>query len=206
MTPIYDVCAFENPKRTERSLNLKKFFATFIILVLGVAVFASCGGGSNDEGTKPADEGQNIEQTENQTGSQNNEQTPAATFANYAETDSLKIGIAEGWEGKAEKESGVISVRKGDGRAMTVVNFKTGDLVKIEDVVNQTKESLASMGAVEEAKATYAGIDYTTLTYSIAGSKVASLIGLKNGQIITIALNGDIDAEVEGMLNSIEVK
>ena len=185
---------------------MKKFFATFIILVLGVAVFASCGGGSNDEGTKPADEGQNIEQTENQTGSQNNEQTPAATFANYAETDSLKIGVAEGWEGKPDKENGMISLTKGDGRGITIISIKTGDLVKLEDVVKQTKESIASMGTVEEATASYAGIDYTTLTYDISGTKVTSFIGQKNGQIITIAFNGDVDAEVEGMLNSVETK
>ena len=90
---------------------MKKFFATFIILVLGVAVFASCGGGSNDEGTKPADEGQNIEQTENQTGSQNNEQTPAATFANYARPiHSRSVLLKAGRQ--ARQENGMISLTR----------------------------------------------------------------------------------------------
>lgn len=197
---------------------MKKFFATFIILVLGVAVFASCGGGSNDEGTKPADEGQNIEQTENQTGNQNNEQTPAATFANYAETKLLKIGIAEGWknntpEAPKDQQNGdidIISLMSDDGKAITVTSVKTGEIpVKIEDFVEQMKKNLVESKAtsIEEGKASYAGIDYTTLTFSVENNKAISLFGIKGNQVINISLNGtDIDAEIEGMLNSVETK
>ncbi|MBP6927224.1 MAG: hypothetical protein KBC08_02870 [Caldisericia bacterium] len=193
---------------------MKKFFATFIILVLGVAVFASCGGGSNDEGTKPADEGQNIEQTENQ----NTEQTPAATFANYAETDLLKIGIAEGWKNNTPEtpkdqqnsDIDIISLMSDDGKAIAVTSVKTGEIpVKIEDFVEQMKKNLVESKAtsIEEGKASYAGIDYTTLTFSVENNKAISLFGIKGNQVINISLNGtDIDAEIEGMLNSIETK
>ena len=195
---------------------MKKFFATFIILVLGVAVFASCGGGSNDEGTKPADEGQNIEQTENQTGNQNNEQTPAATFANYAETKMLKIGLAEGWKNNTpeipnDQQNGdidMLSITNDDGKQIALTSVKIGEIpYKVEDFVEQTKQSLTKDGiSFEEATASYAGIDYKTLAYKYEEIKVLSFFGQKNGQIITIALNGDIGATIEGMLNSVETK
>ncbi|NMD14877.1 MAG: hypothetical protein GYA78_05970, partial [Caldisericales bacterium] len=49
--------------------------------------------------------------------------------------------------------------------------------------------------------------DYTTLTFSVENNKAISLFGIKGNQVINISLNGtDIDAEIEGMLNSIETK
>lgn len=163
---------------------LRKILVLFLFVALCLTVFTSCGGASVDQDNKVINE----EKSE---------------FAKYAELEWIKVGVLAGWTDTVDASQQTIKIIDDDGDREIIFSYS---ISATRDEMTERKKGEVS-GTPTESKVTYAGIEFNKLTTESAGLTYVLLLGAKGqSDSLEIDLNCPIDADIEKMLNSIELR
>ena len=150
-----------------------------VLLMMGFTLLVSCGEGGGGTDKK------------------------AEEFTKFTEANWVKIGIAEGWTDKVSDGGYDIRLEKGaelDLKYIDISYTMTPKAQKIEE------DKAGTSGEIkEESKVTYAGIEFDKLVIESSGLKYTDLYGDKGTDTMMIVIFGEVDAEIEKMLNSLEL-
>jgi ABC-type oligopeptide transport system substrate-binding subunit len=190
---------------------MKKILVALLVVFLGVAMLTSCG--EKKEEAVTTDPAATEATTTDPATTDATTTDPATTDTTtqpaaegVMEINELTLTPAAGWKGEAMKESGMITLSTESGSAFTLIAVENFGSLTLDAYVTAQKDTLKSFGEIKEDKATYGGLEYSKLEYSIGGNPIYQLNGLTKNFFVMVTINGGMTPEVESMLNSIVIK